>query len=104
MLFAITSGLTLNAIIIAPETLARVTSDSVTPPTFECITWTLTSLFDNFSNDCFKASTDPWTSALTIKLSCFKFSLSILLNRSSRVTIVLVEISFWCFSYCLFSI
>ena len=35
IVLATTSGLTLNAIIIAPETFASVTSDSVTPPTFE---------------------------------------------------------------------
>ena len=33
--FAFASGLTLNAIMIAPDTFASVTSDSVTPPTFE---------------------------------------------------------------------
>ena len=57
--FAVGTGLTLNAIIIALETFASVTSDSVTAPTAECITFTLTSSLDNFSNDCFTASTVP---------------------------------------------
>ena len=76
-------ALTLNAIMIAFETCAKVTSVSVTPPTLEWITETLTSSFESLTNDCFKASTEPWTSALTIKVNCFKFSVAILENTSS---------------------
>ena len=77
MSFAIGSGLTLNAIIIAFETFASVTSLSVTAPTFACITFTFTSSLDNFSNDCFTASTEPCTSAFTIMFNCFKFPFDI---------------------------
>ena len=85
--FAIASGLTLNPIIIAFDTFASVTSLSVIAPTFACITLTFTSSFDNFSNDCFTASTDPWTSAFTIIFNCFRFPFSIWLNKSSNVTL-----------------
>ena len=81
------SGLTLNAIIIAFETSAKVTSDSVTAPTFAWITFTLTSSFESFSNACLTASTDPWTSAFTIIFNCFKFPFAIWLNKSSKVTL-----------------
>ena len=81
-IFASGSGLTLNAMIIACATFAKVTSDSVTPPTFACITFTFTSSLDNFSKlDC-TASTEPCTSAFTIKFNSFSFPFSIWLNKS----------------------
>ena len=87
-------GRTLNAIIIALETFASVTSDSVTAPAAAWITFTLTSSFDNFSIDCLIASTDPWTSAFTIKLSTFKSPASIWLNKLSNVTLLIAFIFF----------
>ena len=57
--FAVAFGLTLNPIIIAFAAFARLTSDSFIAPAFECITFTATSLSDNFSRDCFNASAVP---------------------------------------------
>ena len=104
MSFAVGIGLTLNAIIIAFETFASVTSDSVTAPAAACITFTTTSSFDNFSIDCFIASTEPWTSAFTIKFNTFKSPASILLNKLSNVTFVVAFIVFSLSRRFLFSI
>ena len=54
--FAIGSGLTLNAIIIAFETFAKVTSDSVTAPAAACITFTFTSSFVISTSDLLPSS------------------------------------------------
>ena len=86
IVLAIGTGLTLNPIIIALDTFANVTSVSVIAPTLAWITFTFTWSFDNFSSAVLTASTEPCTSAFTIKFNCFKFPFSIWENKSSKVT------------------
>ena len=73
---------------MAFETFASVTSDWFTAPAALWITFTFTSSFASFSIDCFTASTDPCTSAFTIRFSTFNFPSSIWLNKLSSVTFV----------------
>ena len=90
--------------IIAFDTFASVTSDSLTAPGAAWITFTLTSSFCSFSIDCLTASTDPWTSAFTIKFSTFRFPSSICSNKLSNVTFVAAPNAFSLASRFLFSI
>ncbi len=57
--------------------------------------FTFTSSFASFSIDCFTASTDPCTSAFTIRFSTFNFPSSIWLNKLSSVTFVPWLIAFF---------
>ena len=72
---------------IAFDTDARVISLSFIAPVDACNTLTLTSSFESFSRDSFKASTDPSTSAFIITLSSLIFPSLIWLNRSPKVTL-----------------
>ena len=52
----------------ALEAAASITSLSVMPPTPAWMTATFTSSFDSLTSDCFTASAEPCTSALTMML------------------------------------
>jgi hypothetical protein len=58
------SGRTLKAMMIAFDAWASMTSDSVTPPTAPCTTFTRTASVVCFLSASLIASTDPWTSPL----------------------------------------
>lgn len=88
------SGLTLNPITIALDAAANVISVSDIAPTAPCITLTFTSSVDNFSNDAFIASTEPWTSALTITESSLTEPSLIWLYKSSNETLCEVAETF----------
>ena len=68
---AAASGRTLKPTMMAPEEAASMTSDSLIAPTPPWITRTRTSSFESFSSEDFTASTEPWTSALTIRFRFF---------------------------------
>ena len=84
---ALLSGLTLNPITKALDAVARVISVSVIAPTPPWITLTFTSSVESFANDCLIASTEPWTSALTIIASSFTLPSCIWLYKSSKETL-----------------
>ena len=85
---AASSGLTLNPIIIALDTDAKVTSDSFIPPVDAWSILTLTSSLESFSNESFIASTEPWTSAFIIIFNSLILPCLICPNKSSSVILL----------------
>ncbi len=64
-------GLTLKPIIIASDTVASEISDSAIVPLAEWTTFTLTSSFESLVKESFRASIEPWTSALIMRFKSF---------------------------------
>ena len=71
MSFAVLSGFTLKPMMMALEALASVTSDSLMLPTPPWMQWIAISSFESLRSDCFTASTEPATSALTMMFRSF---------------------------------
>ena len=85
--FAFTSGRTLNPITIALDAEAKMISDSVIAPTPVWIILTLTPSTSILRSDAAIASTEPCTSAFTIKLISFTSPSWICWNKSSRLNL-----------------
>ena len=83
---AVASGRTLKPMTMALEAEANITSLSETAPTAAWMQWTRTSSLLSFSRDCFTASAEPCTSALTMMFSSLRSPSAIWLNSSSKDT------------------
>ncbi len=78
-------GRTLKPIIMASETAARDTSDSVIVPVAACTILIFTSSLDSLTRDSVRASMEPWTSALRIRFKSLTSPSCIFSKRLSRL-------------------